>query len=108
MRRVVLTAALVVALGCVGGELAAEPGPTGTAGDRRSERERMIEEQITARGVQDPAVLTALRRVPRHEFVGERWRPYAYDDRALPIDAGQTISQPYIVALMSELAAVKL
>ena len=68
---------------------------------------RMVEEQIVARGVQDPAVLAAMRRVPRHEFVPEVSRVAAYADRPLPIGEGQTISQPYIVALMSELAAVR-
>lgn len=69
-----------------------------------AERLAMVEEQVAARGVADPAVLAALRRVPRHEFVPEPLRPAAYDDRALSIGFGQTISQPYIVGLMSELA----
>ncbi len=101
-----VVAATLLALGCVGGDIGAGPTPLGDAGGRQTERDRMIEEQIVARGVRDPAVLGAMRRVPRHEFVAERWRVHAYDDRALPIAAGQTISQPYIVALMTELAGV--
>jgi len=70
------------------------------------ERERlaMVAEQIVARGVQDTAVLAAMRKVPREEFVPELWRSRAYDDGPLPIGKGQTISQPYIVAVMTELA----
>ena len=67
----------------------------------------MVEEQIAARGVSDRAVLRAMGAVPRHEFVPAGVRPGAYADRPLPIGHGQTISQPYIVALMTELAAVK-
>src|SRR5262245_43573990 len=70
-------------------------------------RERMVAQQISARGVTDPAVLRAMRTVPRHEFVPPSARPEAYADQPLPIGHGQTISQPYIVALMTELAAVK-
>lgn len=64
-------------------------------------RDRMVREQIAARGIQDPAVLRAMRAVPRHLFVEEGLRARAYDDFPLPIGHGQTISQPYIVALMS-------
>jgi protein-L-isoaspartate(D-aspartate) O-methyltransferase len=66
-------------------------------------RERMVTEQIAARDVADPRVLAALRKVPRHRFVPEQLRPEAYGDYPLPIGEGQTISQPYIVGLMSEL-----
>jgi protein-L-isoaspartate(D-aspartate) O-methyltransferase len=69
-------------------------------------RERMIERQIAARGIRDPAILEAFRKVPREEFVNEPYRLWAYDDHPLPIEAGQTISQPYIVALMIEAAAI--
>jgi len=62
----------------------------------------MVKEQIAARGVNDERVLKAMRTVPRHEFVPERWRHDAYDDQPLPIGDGQTISQPYVVALMTE------
>ncbi len=68
-------------------------------------RERMVADQIEARGVRDARVLAALRRVPRHEFVPERDRARAYRDGPLPIGHGQTISQPYVVAVMTELAA---
>jgi protein-L-isoaspartate(D-aspartate) O-methyltransferase len=67
------------------------------------ERERMVTDQIEARGVRDARVLAALRAIPRHEFVPEGQRAHAYEDRPLPIGEGQTISQPYIVAVMSEL-----
>ncbi|MBM4382295.1 MAG: protein-L-isoaspartate(D-aspartate) O-methyltransferase [Deltaproteobacteria bacterium] len=75
--------------------------------DRPAERERMVAEQIAARGVSDARVLAALRKVPRHRFMPEAVRDLAYEDRALPIENGQTISQPYIVAVMSEAARVK-
>lgn len=69
-------------------------------------RERMVERQIAGRDVRDERVLRALREVPRHEFVPAPYAAAAYDDRALPIDAGQTISQPYVVALMIEALAL--
>lgn len=65
---------------------------------------RMVEEQIVARGVECPLTLRAMREVPRHRFVPERQIRNAYEDRPLPIGHGQTISQPYIVALMTQLA----
>ena len=71
--------------------------------DHEEARRRMVREQIEARGVRDPAVLGAMRAVPRHEFVLPEHRSLAYADRPLPIGLGQTISQPYIVALMTEL-----
>ncbi len=67
------------------------------------ERTRMVERQIKARGVIDPRVIKAMLSVPRHQFVPERRRASSYQDRPLPIGSGQTISQPYIVALMTEL-----
>lgn len=70
-------------------------------------RERMVDSQIVARGIESRAVIDAMRHVPRHEFVSEAYRSSAYDDRPLPIEDGQTISQPYIVALMTELADVQ-
>jgi len=70
-------------------------------------RDAMVAEQIEARGIRDPAVLRAMRTVPRHEFVPADERAHAYDDRPLPIGHGQTISQPYIVAFMTEAAAVR-
>jgi protein-L-isoaspartate(D-aspartate) O-methyltransferase len=71
--------------------------------DRYSkQRKKMVESQIRARGVRDPRVLAAMETVPRHLFVNEALRDQAYNDNPLPIDGGQTISQPYIVALMTE------
>src|SRR5262245_31490411 len=64
------------------------------------ERARMVEEQLKGRGVTDERVLDAFLRVPRHEFVPLELQSKAYTDRPLPIGGGQTISQPYIVALM--------
>ncbi len=66
-------------------------------------RIEMVERQIETRGVQTAPVLEAMRRVERHLFVPDSQIPFAYDDRPLPIGYGQTISQPYIVALMTEL-----
>src|SRR5690606_11900476 len=64
-------------------------------------------EQIAARGIKNPEVLDAMRRVPRHRFVPAQEQPHAYRDTPLPIGRGQTISQPYIVALMTELVEPK-
>jgi protein-L-isoaspartate(D-aspartate) O-methyltransferase len=72
-----------------------------------AERQAMVAEQIAARGIKDPAVLDAMRKVPRHRFVPVASRAAAYEDMPLPIGKGQTISQPYIVALMTELVHPK-
>jgi protein-L-isoaspartate(D-aspartate) O-methyltransferase len=64
-------------------------------------RERMIEEQLIARGIRDSRVLEAMRTVPRHLFVEDAFQAHAYGDFPLPIGSGQTISQPYVVALMT-------
>ncbi|MGZ6231391.1 MAG: protein-L-isoaspartate(D-aspartate) O-methyltransferase [Syntrophales bacterium] len=69
--------------------------------------EKMVETQIKARGVKDPRVLSALLKVERHRFVPEEYLGSAYSDQPLPIGEGQTISQPYIVALMTELLELK-
>ncbi len=66
----------------------------------------MVREQLEGLGIRDPRVLAAMRTVPRHEFVPDDLRPFAYQDTPLAIGHGQTISQPYIVALMTQLAAV--
>ena len=66
------------------------------------DRQRMVAAQLAARGIADGRVLEAMRRVPRHLFVDPSLRPHAYEDTPLPIGARQTISQPYMVALMSE------
>lgn len=87
--------------GCAGGK-----GNVAEHGYREA-RLRMVAEQIAARGVKDAAVLRAMRRVERHRFVPASLRSRAYEDYPLPIGEGQTISQPYIVALMSVLLAVK-
>jgi len=66
------------------------------------ERERMVARQLEARGIEDPATLAAMREVPRHEFVPVDRRRHAYQDRPVPIGYGQTISQPHLVAYMTE------
>jgi protein-L-isoaspartate(D-aspartate) O-methyltransferase len=71
------------------------------------ERERMVEEQLVRRGVNDPRVLAAMRRVPRHRFVEEALRDRAYGDHPLPIGENQTISQPFIVGLMTQLLGLR-
>ncbi len=70
-------------------------------------REHMITDHLAARGIRDQRVLDAMRRVPRHAFVPEESRALAYADRALPIGSGQTISQPYMVAVMTEALLLK-
>ena len=75
--------------------------------DMQRERDRMVDTQIAARGVRDPAVLEAMRAVPREEFVPEELRSQAYSDGPLPIAAGQTISQPFIVASMVQSLQLK-
>src|SRR3989304_2430462 len=74
-----------------------------TEEDYARERKKMVEQQIIARGVKDKKVLEAMGKVPRHMFVPEGYRRYSYYDQPLPIGLGQTISQPYIVALMTEM-----
>jgi protein-L-isoaspartate(D-aspartate) O-methyltransferase len=66
------------------------------------DRQRMVEKDLRRRGIKDPRVLDAMGAVPRHLFVPPDDRAHAYEDRALPLEVGQTISQPYIVAYMSE------
>lgn len=70
--------------------------------DWETARRQMVQTQIAARGIRDPAVLAAMRSVPRHEFVNPEFLDQAYTDRPLPIGFGVTISQPYIVAYMTE------
>ena len=82
-------------------EDSAEPAET------REARERMVQEQMAARGIRDPRVLKALGKVPRHRFVPAEMRAYAYEDSALPIGLDQTISQPYVVAFMTEALELK-
>ena len=71
------------------------------------QREEMVRKQLAERGIHDPRVLDAMRKVPRHEFVPEAFRPDTYGDHPLPIGEGQTISQPYIVAAMLEHLALE-
>jgi protein-L-isoaspartate(D-aspartate) O-methyltransferase len=104
-------AALLIALllpiaggGCSRSEPAANQAPV--SGDVAAAREAMVRE-IESRGVGDQAVLAAMRAVPRHELVPADVREQAYEDRALPIGHRQTISQPTIVALMTQLAGVR-
>ncbi len=75
--------------------------------DRLAEERREMVEEIRARGVKDPAVLAAMSSVPRHLFIPEEERSNAYEDRPLPIGYRQTISQPYIVALMTSLLGLR-
>jgi protein-L-isoaspartate(D-aspartate) O-methyltransferase len=75
--------------------------------DYATERSEMVEQQLRRRGISDLRVLEAMRSVPREEFVSEEMRPKAYDDGALPIGYGQTISQPYVVAFMTEVAELQ-
>lgn len=70
-------------------------------------RKMMVEYQLVARGISDPRVIEAFLRVPRHYFVPKEYEDFAYQDSPLPIGSGQTISQPYIVALMLELLEVQ-
>jgi protein-L-isoaspartate(D-aspartate) O-methyltransferase len=97
---------------CVTRPIAAGPaaGPASAPADEAGHglrRERMVERQIVARGVRDPAVLAAMRAVPRHRFVRPVDWDDAYEDHPLGIGLGQTISQPYIVAAMTEALALK-
>ena len=99
----VLFVAVLLTGGCDshGGQLTEAVDP-----EWHMQREQMVSEQIEARGVKDPLVLEGMRSVPRHLFVPETSRDSAYIDSPLPIGDSQTISQPYIVALMSELLEV--
>ncbi|MBZ5515548.1 MAG: protein-L-isoaspartate(D-aspartate) O-methyltransferase [Acidobacteriia bacterium] len=92
------------------GAQAPTPSPTPTLSDseaQRQARERMVHEQIEDRGVHDKRVLAAMRKVPRHVFVPPEMQSHAYADGPLPIGYGQTISQPYIVAFMTEALELK-
>jgi protein-L-isoaspartate(D-aspartate) O-methyltransferase len=79
----------------------------GTSRDFADLRGRMVRDQIEARGIRDPLILDAFLAVPREAFVAPDYAREAYDDHPLPIEAGQTISQPYIVALMIEAAGIR-
>lgn len=75
--------------------------------DRTAERRQMVENQLARRGIRDRRVLAAMRRVPREQFIPASLAADAYGDRALPVECEQTISQPYMVARMTEVLAVK-
>jgi protein-L-isoaspartate(D-aspartate) O-methyltransferase len=85
----------------------ADPPPQKLSDPYSAARRTMIERDLKGRGIADPRVLAAMEAVPRHLFVPERQRAAAYDDRPLPIGEGQTISQPYMVAVMAELLELK-
>ncbi len=88
---------------------AAAPRPAawhGAVGERQAQRQLMVEQQLRARDIADERVLAALATVPRHRFVPDSVRPLAYRDGPLPIPGEQTISQPYMVAAMSEAAEI--
>jgi protein-L-isoaspartate(D-aspartate) O-methyltransferase len=78
-----------------------------TMTDHSAEREAMIERQLKRRGIGEPQILDAFRQVPREEFISDEYAHLAYGDHPLPIEANQTISQPYIVALMIQAAGIK-
>lgn len=86
---------------------AAVAPPAFVSAGREAERIRMVDEQIAARGIADARVLAAMRAVPRHEFVPAEHAAGAYQDRALPIGHESRISQPYVVAVMTEQAALR-
>jgi len=99
IRVVVLTSLMMLlTLGCA--------GTSATQAPFEQLRQTMVDRQLVSRGITDRRVLDALRKVPRHLFVPEEFRQLAYEDHPLPIGLEQTISQPYIVALMTELARV--
>jgi len=100
---VALALGLLTAIGCNGPAANGRKLTTPAADDLAARRSRMVETQIVARGVRDPRVLAAMRSVPRHLFVDPSQQSQAYEDHPLPIPGNQTISQPYIVALMTEL-----
>jgi len=105
-RRSFWTAVLALpgALGMLGGcrEGSVQPRPESNEDGRRAERERMVAQQLAARGIRDERVLAAMRKVERHLFVPANEQGRAYLDRPVPIGHGQTISQPYVVAFMSQ------
>ena len=106
MKAVVLAAALA----CRSSSPPAPPPPRDapvTVEPATAARNKLVDTTIVERGIKDPRVVAAMRRVPRHEFVPLEQRAHAYEDRPLPIGFDQTISQPYIVAAMTEAAHVK-
>jgi len=102
-----IRSALLASLCWLGCGVSSRDAPAPATDEYAELRARMVREQLVARGIRDPRVLAVMGRVPRHELVPERARGEAYEDGPLPIGEGQTISQPYIVAAMSEAAALK-
>ena len=100
----ILSMSLVFLAGCMDSQRVSDLDPKG---DFKAMREKMVETQIKARGVKDPRVLSAMLKVERHLFVPKELQTSAYTDQPLTIGEGQTISQPYIVALMTELLELK-
>ncbi len=100
------TTALLVILAVLAAP-ALPTAPAGAGSDFQKRRMAMVENQLADRGIGDPEVLAAFRSVKRHRFVPEHLRSVAYADRPLPIGKGQTISQPYIVAFMTQALAVE-
>jgi protein-L-isoaspartate(D-aspartate) O-methyltransferase len=107
MKTLCVTAMFVVVSLTVGCNSRGETTSDSAEPDWKMQREQMVSQQIEARGVKDPLVLEGMRTVPRHLFVPENYRDAAYNDTPLPIGDSQTISQPYIVALMTELLEVR-
>jgi len=110
MRRYASIIVLGLALACLTWPACAADGQNATPRSGRAslaERRAAMTRQIRSRGITDEALLSAFDTVPRHVFVPETQRAHAYEDRPLPIGEGQTISQPYIVALMTDLAGVR-
>ena len=108
MRALVL--ALLLGVGCdaqEGQSQKPQAAPVSSQEGFARMRERMVEEQMAARDITDPRVLAAMRKVPRHLFVPADQQPLAYEDHPLPIGKDQTISQPYIVAYMSQALELK-
>lgn len=91
----VLVVGLAVALGWASAQTVSDQTWT-------TQRAQMVQRQMKDRGIKNPRVLAAMQKVPRHEFVPEEWRAQSYADHPLPIGEGQTISQPYVVAYMTE------
>ena len=106
-RKIIRTAFALFLTVSITGLLRAEEEKACVVEAYKKQREEMVARQIADRGVRNPEVLRAMKDVPRHCFVPSRLERKAYRDQPLPIGHGQTISQPYIVALMSELLGVK-
>lgn len=107
MHRAFFIVLLSVVSAIAGCRPSARPAALLTADPFTQARERMVVTQLQSRDITDPEVLRAMRTVPRHKFVPEQYLDQAYADHPLPIGEGQTISQPYIVALMTQAVGVK-